>query len=54
MGPGPWAQAAAGVGGGLPGPMGPCALVPKAPKGSGPAPVAPVAMYFHKKGIDIT
>ncbi len=37
-----------------PGPMGPCALGPKAPKGSGPAPVAPVAMYFHKKGIDIT
>ena len=28
-------------------------LGPKAPKGSGPALGPPVAMYFHKKGIEI-
>ena len=36
------------------GPMGPCALGPKRSKGSGPALGPPVAMYFHKKGMEIT
>ena len=36
------------------GPGGPCALLPESGKGSSPAPVPPVAMYFHKKGIEIT
>ena len=29
-------------------------LAAEAPTGSGPVPVLPVAMYFHKKGIEIT
>ena len=33
---------------------GSCVLAAEAPKGSGPAPVPPVARYFHKKGIEIT
>ena len=41
----PWARARA---------LGSCALAAEAPKGSSPAPVPPVAMYFHKKGIEIT
>ena len=33
---------------------GSCALAAEAPKGSGSALEPPVAMYFHKKGIEIT
>ena len=45
-------RARAGPGPGS-GPGGPCALLPESGKGSSPAPVPPVAMYFHKKGIEI-